>query len=153
MDGKSALIVLTPTLDASAYAAGDLMGGVLTLANAMDSSGDTGAVLSVAVYDKAAQGAAFDILFFNVAPTLVSADNAALNIADADMAAGFIGRVSIAASDYATTAAGKDATVAGLGLLVKSAPGKDDLYAVLQCQGAPTYAASSLVIKVGIGQD
>jgi hypothetical protein len=153
MDGKSALITLTPTLETSPYAASDRMGGVLTLANAMDADGDTGAILSIAVYDKAAQGAAFDILFFNTAPTLVSADNAALEISDADMAAYFLGRISVAASDYTTTVAGKDATLSGLGLLVKAAAGSDNLYAVLQCQGAPTYAASSLVIKVGIGQD
>jgi hypothetical protein len=153
MDGKARLVTVTPTISTSAYADGDQLGDVLTLTNAMDDIRDTGAVLSVSVIDKAKQNAAFDILFFDQNPTVSSSDNAALNIADAEMAAKFLGRIKVATGDYSELSASSVASVNGIGLFIASS-GSKNLFAILQSRGTPTYTSTSdLVIKIGIVQD
>lgn len=156
IDGKSIIVTITPTVDTNIYASGDQIGVANELPNMCDSSGsDTLTIQDVIVLDKAKQKAAFDILFFNDSPTLASADNAALSITDAEMAAKFIGRVSVAAADYKDTASNSDMTRTNIGLLVKGAgAGRRSLWCVLQSQGTPTYtSASDLVIRIGAFQD
>lgn len=155
MDGRSRLITIRPVLQfAGAYSAGGQMGSVLTLVAGADNVNFSGAVLSLVVIDKAKQSSALDVLFFNASPTLTSTDNTALSISDAEMEAKFIGRVSIAATDYTATAVNSDATVKAVGLLSQGTPASTSLFAVVQSQGTPTYtSASDLVIKVGILQD
>lgn len=153
MDGKARLVKVTPTISAAAYADDDQLGNVLTFSNALDSSSDTGAVLSFQVVDKAKQKAAFDLLLFNSLPTVTSTDNNPLDIADSEMADKFIGRISVAATDYRDTVSNSDATVLGIGLLLQGLL-TEHIYGVLQCQGSPTYTSTSdLVIKLGILQD
>ena len=154
MDGKARLVKVTPPISSGvAYTSGDQLGDVLTLSNALDTSSDTGAVLSVQVVDKAKQNSAFDIIFFNSLPTVTSADNDALSISDSEMADKYIGRVSVPAANYVNSAACSDATVLGIGLGVQGLL-TQHLYAVCQVLGTPTYTSTSdLVIKVSIVQD
>lgn len=152
-EGKGRLVVATPVISTSAYAAGDQMGGVLTLTAAVDATSDTATLISVTVIDKAGQSSDLDVLFFNASPTVASSDNAALSISDAEMAQKFIGRVKISSTDYSTTAAGSDATKSGIGLFLQAYL-TNNLYAIVQCQGSPTYTSTSdLVLKFGILQD
>ena len=153
LDGKAILLEFTPTLDTSVYADGDQLGDLATLDNAFDSDKDTGSLLSVTIVDKAKQNADLDLLFFNGEPTLVSADNAALDISDADMADKFLGRVSVAASDYSELNASSVATKLGVGLFLGAKARSEKLYVVLQSRATPTYAADSLVVKLGVIQD
>lgn len=159
MDGKARLVKVVPTLSLTAYSVGDQMGGVLTLTNALDESSDTGTVLSVQVVDKAKQKPSFDILFFNSLPSVVSVDNAALDVTDAEMDDKYIGRVSVLSTDFKDILASSDATVLGVGLLVQGlrqphAPATKNLYALIQCQGTPTYGTTTdLTLRIGILQD
>ena len=153
MDAKGRVITMAPTLSLGAYSAGDQVGGLLTLENALDSSSDTATVISVVVVDKAQQKAALDILFFNAQPTLLSSDNGALSISDSEMSGKFIGRVLIDASLYRDTQTSSDATVAPVGLMVQGYR-SETLYAVVQSQGTPTYTSTSdLTFRVAIAQD
>lgn len=157
MEGKSRVVSATPTLDTNAYASGDRVGSVMTFTNAMDDSGGTGTVISVVVLDKAAQGSALSLLLFNDLPTVASADNAAIDISDAEMAK-CVGVIPIASGDYVTTASNSVATVRGVNLLVKSTKSANNLkgknlFGVLKSGGSPTYAASSLVVSLCIKQD
>jgi len=159
VDGKAKLLVATPTLDTAIYASGDHLGTLMTLSNAVDASSDTGSIMSVTIIDGASQNAALDVLFFNSVPTLTSVDNAALSISDSEMASKFIGAVSFAGGDYKSLAVNSYATLRTVGLFVQAAspssvnPTGNNIYAILQSRGTPTYAASSLTLKVGILQD
>jgi len=146
------IVSLTPTLTTSPYSDEDQIGSLMTIANAVEASGDYAVINSICVIDKEKQKAAFDILFFSASPTVTSSDNAALNIADAEMTSFFLGRVSIPAASYADTSGNSDCTVMNVGLVVKAAAGSKDLFCILQSQGTPTYVVSSLVIKIGITQ-
>lgn len=154
MQGKSKIVVAEPLLSLTPYASNDQIGGALLLRYAMDDDrGDTGAILSVAVVDKASQNSAFDILFFKSLPVIASTDNEPLDISAAEMVDKYVGRVSVAAGDYEALANCSDATVLAVGLLVESIQ-TTDLYAVIHCKGTPTFTSTNdLTIKIGILQD
>lgn len=141
------IVSITPTLDTNAYATGDQLGTLMTITNAVKSMACS-FLDSIIVVDGAKQDADITIYFFSAAPTVTSSDNAALNIADAEMAAYCIGWIDITASDYRDTSANGTATVRGLNFPVQSA-GTDNLYAIMQAVGTPTYAASSLTLRFG----
>ena len=153
-EGKARVFTITPVIVPAAYASNDQIGVLLEIPEAVDADGDTATVLSLVVIDKASQSSKLDILLFSDEPTVASADNAAVNISDAEMAAKYLGRVGVEAADYVATAGSTDATKSGIGLLVQAAKGKRSIYALVQSKGTPTYAsASDLVIKLGFVQD
>ena len=139
----------SPTLDTAAYAAGDYIAKG-SIANVFAGNGRAATLVSLTVLDTAKQKAAFDIFFFNADPTVASAVNAAIDIADAQMTS-FIGHLSIATSDYATDLAGSSiATQKNIQLALDSAVDSTTLYYVLVSRGSPTYAADSLTIKLNV---
>lgn len=152
----SKLFSVQPTLDTSAYATGDYMGSIVTVTDFFRNVGGVNHLNSIVVVDEAKQKAQFDILFFDSLPTVASADNAAIDIADAEMRK-CIGYVSVLTADYTTDlAANSLATKSGLNLVLKGAApsvgATKHLYVVLISRGSPTYAAASLTIKLGAVQ-
>lgn len=157
IEGKSKIVSATPTLDTSAYASGDRVGSVIEFALAMDDSSGTGTVVSLVILDKAAAGSALSLMLFNDLPVVASADNAAIDISDAEMVK-CIGVIPIATTDYVTTASNSVATVRNVNLEIGATKSADNstgrsIYGVLKSGGSPTYAASSLVLKLGVKQD
>lgn len=139
----------TPTVDTSAYAAGDLIGGKLTLANAAKAEGGGGLVLMAGLIDMAAQEALIDVVLFNADPENTTfTDNAAFDIADADLAnaikpvqvfdwTGFNDN-SIGWSEEAPRP-------------FVCAAGETALYAALVSRGTPTFAAATdLRLRVAV---
>lgn len=159
VEGKSRNVSATPVIQAAAYASGDQLGVLFELQNALDDSSGTGGILSLTVIDKAKQKAAIDLLLFSAKPAVASSDNAALDISDAEMADKFIGKVSVAASDYSDLANCSIASLTQVALLLNAVKDQNNLggrslWAILQCRGTPTYTSTSdLVLKVGIIQD
>lgn len=159
LEGKSKIVTGTPVLSLTAYTAADQLGSALELSGALDDSGDTGAIMSVTVIDKDVESPPLDLLFFSDKPTVVSVDNAELDISDAEMASKFLGSVRIAASDYLSIKNSNYACKKVVGLLIQSTKSPDNpkgnsLWMVVQTQGTPTFtAANDLVIKVGVVQD
>ena len=155
IDGKSRVVTVTPVLSLTAYADGDQMGSVLTLENMFDTSGDTLALQTLAVLDKSKQNSSIDILFFKSSPTVASVDNAPLDISDAEMAAKFVGKLSLLNTSYSDLANSSIANINNLGILCQSVGGGiTSLYCILQCRGTPTYtSASDLVLNIGAFQD
>lgn len=154
VDGKATLVTVTPVISTSIYASGDQLGGINTLANAMDMDKDTGNIMSITVIDKAKQNAAFDILFFSDLPTVASSDNAPLDISDAEMASKCLGIVKVLSTDYVDLAANSVNSKYVVGLFLRSVAGSNTLYCVCRAAGTPTYVSTSdLVIKIGIVQD
>lgn len=142
-----------PVCDTSIYASGDLIGGLLTFANAARIAAGSGTIQGVVIGDLAKQDAAIDIVFFNANPDGTTfTDQAPLDIADADIPK-IIGVMKVLASDYSDFNDNSVATKAPFGLPFKLASGTS-IYACLVCRGTPTYAsASDLTPKIKIYQD
>jgi hypothetical protein len=153
---RSKVISVTPTIDTStAYADGDMMSSVFTIANAID-KGPASKLVSVSVLDKDKVAVNLQILFFNASPTVASALNAALDISDAEMASKFLG--SVALSSYTPISSSSIGTIlqSACGLKLQPLAGSKDIYGILLCKGAAGGAfasASSIVLKFGIEQE
>lgn len=155
--GSSVQIAPTVTVDTSAYAAGDCIGGKLTLTNAMRVSGGTGILQSLFVLDVSGQKPALEILIFNADPTASTlTDQSGISIHANDKPK-IIRRLSIATSDYITVGpAGNYIYIADLspGSRMLQAVGSANLYAVIVAVAAPDFVASTdLTVRFGIMRD
>lgn len=148
------MIRVTPTISAaSAYQAADQVGGIQTLTNAVANDDDKAVKLSsLVVVDVDSEGAALDIHFFSALPTVVSVDNGALDIADAQMSSKYIGTVQVATGDFLTVAGCKVATKKDINLDLVSTDTDTEgnksnkIYVVVSTPGTPTYTTVSDLI-------
>jgi len=142
------VVTVTPTLDTSAYAGGDLLFDSTAIAAAVRVAGGTALLESVTIVDKADQGVALTLLIANAAT-----DFGTLNLApdpDDTECATVIGWVPVATADYVDLGAAKVACIRNIGLMVKAATGATSLYvAGVNGTGTPTFAASDLVLTFG----
>lgn len=154
IETRTAEVVVTPTLDTSAYASGDRLGSIQTLDNACAEIGRGSTLLTVTILDKSKTKQAMTLLFFNALPTVASADNAAISITDAEMEK-CVGAVAVAAADYAETAGNAIATLRAsqVGVLMHSRTALGKLYVVPVIGGAATYGASDLIFTYKFVQD
>jgi hypothetical protein len=136
-----------------AYGAGDLVGGKVTLTDAVRISGGTGRIKSVMVSDLGKQSIGLDVIFFNSNPSGTTfTDNAALDIADADITK-VIAVVSVGTTSFAALS---DNSVGDAGDVDRpfTADGSADIYACIVTRGAPTYPSTSdIQLRVAIQQD
>lgn len=147
LDARS--FVVTPVITAAAYADGDQIGTYTKLEGILPESSGTIDLRTLVVIDNDKQKADLQLLFFNALPVLASADNAAVSFTDAVADASFIGRVSIATSDYVDTASNSQATKT-LSNTLLTGLGSDDLWVVIVCKAAGNcdYAAvNDLVLR------
>lgn len=160
--GRMVEASVTPTIDTAAYGAGDRVGSVMTFRDVSSSPLEGGRVKGVKVYDAAVQKAALNLWLFKNSPTVASADNAALDISDANLvAADPIGFVAIAAADYVDTASNavgfKYLAEPGLPFVTGPGSGTDVvgiIYGLLETTGTPTYgSASALTITLIVEHD
>jgi len=146
-------IQVTPTLDTSAYASGDLLFDVTTITSAALASGGAAELVSVMVLDEDDNGTAIDLYVTNLSTSWGSL-NAALAATDA-MGRGVQAYIPIAAADFVDIGGCKIAqpTVAkNIGVVCETS-GSANLYLVGACRsGTPTYTASGLRISLGFRQ-
>lgn len=135
----------TPTINTSAYTAGDQVGGFMTLTNIIRQDSNLGfgtsILTSVTIIDAGKQAAPFDILFFNQSPTLVSANNDPFSQTVANAKIQYIGKVSVAGS-YLASASYSTSTDDNLNLPVRALSGSS-LFAVAVTTGTPTYVGTT----------
>ena len=141
--GAIKVIRKTPTVDTSAYADADRLGSIMTFTGALGGilglrSG--GIIRSVSVVLESGTAAPMTLHLFRSLPTIASADNAALDITDAQLTANWVGKADIVAANFEVMAAGAVGTLQGLNICVDSSDGH--LYGVLQAQGAITFTAA-----------
>lgn len=146
-------VLMVPTVSAaSAYTAGDAVGGIQTVA--LYRADGYGSVLnSITVTDAANQKAALSIIFFRSIPGVSTiTDNAAFVLAAADIG-NICGIVNIAAADWTTVSGKAVVTKSGLGIIVQ-ADFMARAYVAVVTSGTPTYAATDdLVFHYGVIQD
>lgn len=149
---------ITPVIsNAVAYATGDALGPIQTVANAVRVSGGSGKLLAITVLDKTqAQRAAIDFQFFDRTVTTV-ADNAVYSgTSDAD-AVFCLGVIPVATGDYNTAWAGTPANNVATKVLATPLPftlNGTSLFFQAIVRGTPTYTSTSdIVISLLIQQD
>jgi hypothetical protein len=159
IETKGKVLLAAPTISAGAYASGDQLGSLVEITSAVDAPGDTATVLSVSLHDAAAQSSILQLLFFKDKPVVTSADNAALNISDAEMADKCLGYVGFVAADYVALSASSIGTVRNVNLLLTSRRSQDNpsgtsIWVIARCGGTPTYGATTgLTFSIGVKQD
>ncbi len=131
------LKTLTPTLDTNAYTAGDVLGGVQTIADL-----PAGVWRHLKIVDKAAQATGMRIWFFRADPDI--ADDVAFSPTDSELddAACFY---TINAGKYITPTGGANS-------IAFVSPNIDIVtagtyYVYLETLGTPTYAEESLTLE------
>jgi len=135
---------VTPTVSTTpAYTAEDQVGGIQTI----EFGEGVRRILSVTVVDKGKQSAALKIFLFSALPTVVSVDNGAIDVADAQLAEKCFGVISVPAASYSNVSAASIASVT-CDIAGMSSGGK--IWAVVSTTGTPTYASTSdLVFRYG----
>jgi len=158
-DLKAARTAMTTRFDATLttstgiYAAGDVIGAAFQLKMASRIMGAGGMVRSVILTDLDNLKSAVDIVLFNAAPTSSDVvDNAKYDLADTDLPL-YLGHISVLGSDYISfndNAVG----IKECELPYVSAYESGDIYALVICQGTPTYTTnSSLAVSLIVQQD
>lgn len=155
--GASDIITVTPTVQAAAYAAGNSIGGKITLANVSLESSSTSILESLVALVKSGASADITALFFDGTIASTITDKATPTISAADMA-NCLGAVAIAAADFVAVGTPVLATKTGLGLAVKPSKtvlpeNRKNLTLVLLAGGAITFGSTTdLQIKLGVLQ-
>jgi hypothetical protein len=139
--GSQTVVKLAPTVTAGAYAAGDVVGGELTLTSAMRTSGGSGILHSLLVYTEDGETPELLFLIFDSAPGASLADNAAYAWTSGDWDK-LLGVVKVLTADYQVIGGDGVASLRAIGLPVK-ASGSADLFCYIVCTGAPTFAATT----------
>ena len=155
IQGALRSVPVSLTVQAAVYAAADVVGGKLTLTNAVRSRsfGIGGVIESVVLRDLAAQTGDYDLVIFNADPSATTfTENGPIDVADADLGK-VVGVVKLVASTHRTAFA--DSCVYSVGGLNLSLAGAgSNLYAVLVARGTPTFAATTDVsLELFIRQD
>lgn len=157
---RTTTVKQTPTVTAGGYTAADVVGGLLTFANAVRADGSAGAsadansgeIRSVVLTDKAVGNTSttYELWLFDTTFTAI-ADNGAWAVSDADIL-NCIGVIPL--TDVRASTANLTYTARGVGLAF-TIPSGTSLYGQLVCRGtAPTYGATSDVqVRVVIAQD
>lgn len=145
-------IVVTPTITAGAYTAGDAIGGILEFADVARIAGSGGRITKVVVTDDAQQLAPIDLVFFNQTFT-PTADNSPFDPSDADLQ-NCIGHIVVAATDYSSyndNASAVKCSGLTMPLYYDLATGGTSLFAQCVIRSAPTYIATDdLTIKITV---
>lgn len=156
--GNTAVLQPSLTVSTTTYAVGDVIGGKITLTNAMRKTNGTGVLHSLAVIDDDNNSPGFHMLLFSQDLTGTYTDNVVPSLNAADNAK-FIGHVTVAASDYVSigTGAGTTQSVAtkrGLSLPVAATNNTANLFALLIATTTPAFATSSdLIIRPAFLRD
>lgn len=135
------VITVTPAVEATPdYSDGDRLGALQTLTSA-SVAGRSAKLVSLTLVDKSAVGEAMSILFFKSTPTIASADNAALDMTDAN-ALLYVGHVAIATTDYVATSSNKMACIKNINLIMESGD-QGNLYALARAGATINLASTS----------
>lgn len=150
---NSDVLTVTPTLDTSAYASGDVLFAATAVASVVPAAGGVATLGSLVLIDKDDQGQAIDLYFFDATVTVDALNAAWATLSDAD-AAKFLGKVSVGTSDWEDAGGARLAHLTlAKGVLLKPASGTS-AYVVGICRsGTPTHTASGLVLRLGVYQD
>lgn len=149
LGGETNVVAVAPAVTAgSAYASGQVIGGLMAFSGLGRVAGGTGLMQMASIQCKSAQSFACDLILFHTNPTATTfTDKAALalNAADFDK---IIGVISFTASNWTSLGTPSFAQALQLGMAFKLAGGQVDAYGVLVARGTPTFASTSDIKSV-----
>lgn len=150
--GETTVFDFTPSMHTSALDAGDVAADT-EIVTAICRANDRAITLtSLFLIDKADQKAELDIYFFSGSGTL-GTEGAAPSISDAN-AALIQGYLNVPNTAYKDLGGVSVAQVTVAPMVLKPPSGADDIYiGILNGAGTPTYAADSLVLRLGVYRD
>lgn len=138
---KVQFVSVTPVISAaSAYTAGDAVGGLMTFEFEQLRGAEAIVIEQVRIIDQAKQGADLDLLLFRSTPSGTFTDNAATDPADADMEK-MIGFVQITTDSLLNDNSASFLRNLGLYVPVSARRSTQKVYGALVARGTPTYAA------------
>jgi len=141
-DGISVTATLTVTN--GAYSVADVVGGLITLANAVSANGKSCVLNSLTLAGVAA--IPYELWFFNADIATPRADNAVFGLAAAD-GAKFLGMVPISAADYGVAqTAFNNACVRGIGLQMQAGAETSSIYAYLKATATTSPGTTTLYL-------
>lgn len=144
-------VTVTPAVAAAvAYVSGDIVGGKITLANALRSAASLAILESLRLVDTAKQNAPLTVHFFGADLAGAYADNAAEAVTAADWLK-WLGCVEIRTEDYEERTNASLVDFDGIGKVLKAVSGTT-LYALIVLAGAATYTENCLQLTCGFGE-
>lgn len=149
---ETKVVSVTPTVDTSIYASGDVIGGLMTFSNAVGYQSTTGIVTSATVSDKNSTASDLELWVFSSNPSASTfTDQAAFTIADADITK-VISVISLGSTSRFDAANNGVKYLGSISCPVSTT--SKTLYAVLVSRGTPTFATSSdVTVKLAIASD
>lgn len=151
---QQTIVEAVPTVDTSAYAAGDLIGGKLTFTAALNELTKSAELRAVTIIDQAKNDKDYNLVIFGDNPTGTTfTDQAAFDIADADMSK-ILTVVSVTSFTGFSDNGISLATEIARPLKSLASTASRTLYGALVAAADPTFAAASDVrIRLHIVQD
>lgn len=145
----------TPVIDTAAYATGDCLGPLQTVASVARYTGGSGMLRGITIVDKTqAQRSAIDLVFFDRTVT-TAANNAPFQCSDADMLF-CLGVIAVATGDYNTAWPGTPLNSVATKIVADGLPlplNGTSLFFQAVVRGTPTYTSTSdIVIALAIEQ-
>lgn len=143
--GTCTLVQVPLTVATTAYAANNNVGGLLNIpsAAAFRILGAPAKLVSLAITDRSHNAALLDLVLFTAKPSASFTDHAAFpTLAQADLSL-VIGRISTAATDWATVGGAGICTKTVQNLVVDELVNGTGLYLAINAQGTPTFAAAT----------
>lgn len=139
----------TPTISTGIYASGDLLGTLMKFKNADLSKDQRCMIQSLVLVDQDKESVSTDVIFFSSNPSGTTfTDNAALDIADADMSK------IVHVESLTSYNAFNDNSVAVSQAMTIPITYTDGIYVCLVTRGTPTYTAvTDIVLSLTIIQE
>ena len=152
----SRFVSVTPTVDTSIYASGDVVGGLMTFTGALSSWTGSGIITGALIADKSAVAHDLELHIFESLPASTFTDQAAFDPDDADL----LKEVAVISFGSTSRYAFSDNGVKYLGSIScpvrarsSSNPG-NALYGVLVSRGTPTFTgASDITVRIAVTSD
>lgn len=150
--GNSEKVSVSVTTSAGAYTANDNIGGVITLANLLRTSGGTGVLQGIDLWALGNAKPNLYIDFWDASPSAGTYTNDSAQIIAGDQLK-HLAFVEVAAADWKDTGVISRCNLSGLGKLLKGNASRD-IYMTIQDKTGVTFGSvAGLFVKVSVLQD
>lgn len=147
VDTADTVIDVTPTMDTSAYAAGDIFFDTTAISSAATANGGTVTLNTITVLDEDDQGPTFQMVFLDTNNSLGTINNPP-TISDANSRK-IVGTLSSALGTWVDLGGCRVMTITNIGLVMKCDAASSSLYFGSITSTATTQTASGLKFKLG----
>jgi len=149
----SKIISPSITVDTAAYAAGENIGGKLTLTGIVRIFGGTGALQSLYVRDTSNTKPALIFTIFNSNPTAATLTDNAAAVWSTDVTK-IVAQAVVFATDYVSAGGVSIANIPLGGLIIEEIGVSKNMYMAITSVGVTDFvAATDLAVKIGVVQD